>query len=129
MRSLNQHLEERKHMRVNRRSLPRVPNNTEILIKGFDMFGTPFVEEAATLNFSQDGLCFSLLRPISSGGEVEFRFRCSDSLAGSWTTGRIIWVSERFDGYQSVGVSVKGMPDHIESGLRADRFRRSNVPR
>lgn len=71
------------------------------------MFGAPFRESTRVLNLSRDGLCFLLLRPISAGGNLEFSCESSDALSRLWTVGHVVWVSERFDGYQLVGLSAK----------------------
>lgn len=94
-------------MRVDRRSSPRVHEGFELVVRGQDMFGAPFRESTRVLNLSRDGLCFLLLRPISAGGKLEFSCESSDALYYLWTAGRVAWVSERFDGYQLVGLSAK----------------------
>ena len=92
-------------MRVDRRLFPRLNEGFELVVKGTDMFGVPFVENTRVLNLSQEGLCFLLLRPISAGGKLEFAGQAGE--VPSWITGRVAWVSERFDGYQLVGLSTK----------------------
>lgn len=94
-------------MRVDRRSFPRLHEGFEMVVRGVDMFGAPFRESTRVLNLSRDGLCFLLLRPISAGGSLEFACESSDALSRRWTPGRVVWVSERFDGYQLVGLSAK----------------------
>ena len=71
------------------------------------MFGAPFLETTRLLNLSREGLCFLLLRPISAGGHLEFACQSSDVLSRIWAAGHVVWVSERFDGYQLVGLSVR----------------------
>jgi hypothetical protein len=94
-------------MRVDRRLFPRLHEGFELVVKGEDMFGAPFLETTRLLNLSKEGLCFLLLRPISAGGNLEFACQSSDVLSKIWAAGRVIWVSERFDGYQLVGLSVR----------------------
>ena len=94
-------------MRVDRRSFPRLNEGFQMMVKGADMFGAPFLEATRALNVSQGGLCFLLLRPISASGSLEFCCQSDDELAKVWTPGSVIWVSERFDGYQTVGLSAK----------------------
>ena len=94
-------------MRVDRRLFPRLHEGFEVLVKGVDMFGAPFMESTRLLNLSREGLCFLLLRPISAGGNIEFACQASDELSKIWAAGRVVWVSERFDGYQLVGLSAK----------------------
>jgi PilZ domain-containing protein len=96
-------------MRVDRRSFPRLHEGFELVVKGEDMFGAPFLETTRLLNLSREGLCFLLLRPISAGGHLEFACQSSDVLSRIWAAGRVVWVSERFDGYQLVGLSAKEM--------------------
>ena len=94
-------------MRVDRRSFPRLHEGFELVVKGEDMFGAPFLETTRLLNLSREGLCFLLLRPISAGGHLEFACQSSDVLSRIWAAGHVVWVSERFDGYQLVGLSVR----------------------
>jgi len=94
-------------MRVDRRLFPRLHEGFEMIVRGVDMFGASFQEDTRVLNLSQEGFCFLLLRPISAGGNVEFACQSSDALSRTWTAGRLVWVSERFDGYQLVGLSAK----------------------
>ncbi|MGH9425580.1 MAG: PilZ domain-containing protein [Terriglobia bacterium] len=94
-------------MRVDRRSFPRLHEGFEMVVKGADMFGAPFQESTRVLNLSREGLCFLLLRPISAGGDLEFACQSSDVLSNVWTSGRVAWVSERFDGYQLVGLCAR----------------------
>lgn len=94
-------------MRIDRRMFPRLHEGFEMVVKGVDMFGAPFVENTRVLNLSREGLCCLLLRPISAGGNLELACQSSDELSKDWTAGRVVWVSERFDGYQLVGVSAK----------------------
>jgi hypothetical protein len=94
-------------MRVDRRTFPRLQEGFEMAIKGADMFGAPFLENTRVLNLSREGLCFLLLRPISTGEILEFTCHSSDALSKLWTSGRVVWVSERFDGYQLVGLSTQ----------------------
>ena len=94
-------------MRIDRRLSPRMHEGFELVVKGVDMFGAPFLENTRLLNSSRAGLCFLLLRPISAGGNLEFACQSSDELSKIWAAGRVVWVSERFDGYQLVGLSAK----------------------
>jgi hypothetical protein len=94
-------------MRIDRRRFPRVHQGFEVVVKGVDMFGAPFQENTRIVNLSREGLCFLLLRPISAGGQLEFACQSSDVLSRIWATGHVVWVSERFDGYQLVGLSAK----------------------
>jgi hypothetical protein len=94
-------------MRVDRRLFPRLHEGFELVVKGVDMFGAPFLESTQLLNLSREGLCFLLLRPISEGGHLEFACQSSDALSRIWTAGQVVWVSERFDGYQLVGLNVR----------------------
>jgi len=94
-------------MRVDRRLFPRLHQGFEVVVTGVDMFGAPFQENTRIVNLSQEGLCFLLLRPISTGVQLEFACQTSDVLSRIWTDGHVVWVSERFDGYQLVGVSAK----------------------
>jgi hypothetical protein len=94
-------------MRVDRRTFPRLHEGFEMVVKGADMFGAPFLESTRVMNLSREGLCFLLLRPISTGENLEFTCQSSDLLSKIWTAGRVVWVSERFDGYQLVGLSTK----------------------
>jgi len=94
-------------MRVDRRTFPRLHEGFEMVVKGADMFGAPFLESTRVMNLSREGLCFLLLRPISTGESLEFTCQSSDLLSKIWTAGRVVWVSERFDGYQLVGLSTK----------------------
>ena len=73
------------------------------------MFGAPFLENTRVVNLSREGLCCLLLRPVSAGGKLEFVCQSSDELSNAWTAGHVVWVSERFDGYQLVGLSAKGV--------------------
>src|SRR5262245_38255968 len=86
-------------MRLDGRSFPRLKEGFDLVVKGVDMFGASFVEHTRVLNLSQEGLCFMLLRPISAGGSLEFAYQSSDALSNTWTASRVVWVSERFDGY------------------------------
>jgi hypothetical protein len=94
-------------MRVDRRLFPRTHEGFELVVKGVDMFGVPFMENTRLVNLSQEGLCFLLMRPISAGGNLEFACQSSDVLSKIWAAGRVVWVSERFDGFQLVGLSAK----------------------
>lgn len=94
-------------MRVDRRGFPRQHEGFEMTVRGLDMFGAPFQENTRVLNLSREGVCCLLLRPIAAGGDLEFACQSSDILSKMWTTGRVVWVSERFDGYQLVGLSAK----------------------
>lgn len=94
-------------MRVDRRLFPRLNEGFELVARGVDMFGASFLENTRVLNLSREGLCFLLLRPISAGETIEFACQTSDALSKIWTAGRVVWVSERFDGYQLVGLSAK----------------------
>jgi hypothetical protein len=105
-------------MRVDRRLCPRLHEGFEMFVRGVDMFGAPFLENTRVLNLSRDGVCFLLLRPISAGGNLEFACQSSDVLSKIWTAGRVAWVSERFDGYQLVGLNAK---DAQNSDPRTER--------
>ena len=105
--TINELIREEMGMRVDRRLFPRQQEGFEVVVKGVDMFGAPFLENTSLLNLSPEGLCFLLLRPISAGGTVEFACQSSDVLSKIWTAGRVVWVSERFDGYQLVGLNAK----------------------
>ena len=94
-------------MRVDRRLFPRTHEGFEVVVKGVDMFGAPFLENTRLVNLSRHGLCLLLLRPISAGGYLEFACQSSDVLSQIWAAGRVVWVSERFDGYQLVGLRAK----------------------
>jgi len=94
-------------MRVDRRLFPRTHEGFEVVVKGVDMFGAPFIENTRLVNLSRDGLCLLLLRPVSGGANLEFACQSSDVLSRIWAGGRVVWVSERFDGYQLVGLSAK----------------------
>ena len=94
-------------MRVDRRMFPRQHEGFELVVKGVDMFGASFLESTRVLNLSREGLCFLLLRPISAGGNLEFACQSSDAVSKIWAAGRVVWVSQRFDGYQWVGLSAK----------------------
>ena len=104
-------------MRVDRRSFPRRHEGFELVVKGGDMFGVPFQETTRLLNLSREGLCFLLLRPISAGGHLEFACQSSDVLSRIWAAGHVVWVSERFDGYQLVGLNVRET-QHNEARLQ-----------
>ena len=91
-------------MRVDRRLFPRQHEGFELVVKGVDMFGASFLESTRVLNLSREGLCFLLLRPISAGGNLEFACQSSDAFSKIWAAGRVVWVSQRFDGYQWVGL-------------------------
>ena len=93
--------------RVDRRLFPRLSEGFEMAVKGVDMFGAPFLEKTRVLNLSREGLCCLLLRPVAAGGNLEFACQSSDVLSEFWAIGRVVWVSERFDGYQLVGLSAK----------------------
>jgi len=95
-------------MRFDRRLFPRLHEGFEMVVKGVDMFGAPFLENTRVLNVSREGLCFLLLRPVSAGGNLEFACQSSDVVSKTWTAGRVVWVSERFDGYQLVGLTANG---------------------
>ena len=99
-------------MRIDRRSFPRLHEGFEMAVKGVDMFGAAFLENTRVLNLSQGGLCLLLLRPISAGENLQFACQSSDALSKIWTAGRVVWVSERFDGYQLVGLSANGAPNN-----------------
>jgi hypothetical protein len=101
-------------MRVDRRSFPRLQEGFELVVKGEDMFGAPFLETTRLLNLSREGLCFLLLRPISAGSHLEFACQSSDVLSRIWAAGHVVWVSERFDGYQLVGLNVRA-PQYNEA--------------
>ena len=101
--------------RVDRRSFPRLSEGFEMAVTGVDMFGAPFLEKTRVLNLSTEGLCCLLLRPVAAGGNLEFACQSSDALSEFWV-GRVVWVSERFDGYQLVGLSAKAAQDS-EAGL------------
>ena len=103
-------------MRVDRRLFPRLNEGFEMIVRGVDMFGASFLENTRVLNLSREGLCFLLLRPISTGEGLEFTCQSSDVLSRIWTAGRVVWVSERFDGYQLVGLSTKEA-QHSDAGL------------
>jgi len=102
-------------MRFDRRWFPRLNEGFELSVKGLDMFGAPFVENTRVLNLSQGGLCFLLLRPVSTGGTLDFVCESSDVISKVWTRGRVVWVSERFDGYQLVGLSAKGQNPNFQA--------------
>jgi PilZ domain len=93
--------------RVDRRLFPRLHEGFEMTVRGVDMFGAPFLEKTRVLNLSRDGLCCLLLRPVEAGRNLEFLCQSSDALSDFWARGRVVWVSERFDGYQLVGLSSK----------------------
>jgi PilZ domain len=93
--------------RVDRRLFPRLHEGFEMAVKGVDMFGAPFLEKTRVLNLSREGLCCLLLRPVAAGGNLEFACQSSYALSEFWVVGRVVWVSERFDGYQLVGLSAK----------------------
>lgn len=93
-------------MRIDRRSFPRLEEVVGISVRGLDMFGAPFRERAQVVNVSREGLCFLLMRPISAGRNLEFICRSRDAISGDWAVGRVVWVWERFDGYQLVGLSA-----------------------
>ena len=97
--------------RVDRRLFPRLHEGFEMAVKGVDMFGAPFLEKTRVLNLSREGLCCLLLRPVAAGGNLEFACQSSDVLSEFWAVGRVVWVSERFDGYQLVGLSAKAAQD------------------
>ena len=97
-------------MRMERRLFPRLHEGYEMAIRGADMFGAPFKENTRVLNLSQEGLCCLLLRPVAAGGHLEFACQSSDPLSKTWSNARVVWVSERFDGYQLVGLSAKPAP-------------------
>jgi hypothetical protein len=106
-------------MRVDRRLFPRLHEGFELAVRGVDMFGAPFQENTTLLNLSREGLCFLLLRPISAGGNLEFACQSSDVLSTIWAPGRVVWVSERFDGYQLVGLSAKQAQNSVARGRQA----------
>ena len=60
-------------MRVNRRLSPRMHEGFELVVKGVDMFGAPFLENTRLLNSSREGLRFLLLRPIQPVGILSLR--------------------------------------------------------
>src|SRR5262245_6534923 len=102
-------------MRFDRRLFPRLNEGFELSVKGLDMFGAPFVENTRVLNLSQEGLCFLLLRPVSVGGTLDFVCQSSDSSSKLWIRGCVVWVSERFDGYQLVGLNAKGQNRNFQA--------------
>jgi len=102
-------------MRFDRRLFPRLNEGFELSVKGRDMFGAPFTEDTRVLNLSQEGLCFLLLRPVSAGGTLDFICQSSDASSKVWTRGNVVWVSERFDGYQLVGLSAKGQNRNLQA--------------
>ena len=104
-------------MRIDRRLFPRVHQGFEVVVKGVDMFGAPFQQNTRIVNLSGEGLCFLLLRPISAGGHLEFACQSSDVLSRIWAAGHVVWVSERFDGYQLVGLNVRET-QHNEARLQ-----------
>ena len=97
--------------RVDRRLFPRWHEGFEMAVKGVDMFGAPFLEKTRVLNLSREGFCCLLLRPVAAGGDLEFACQSSDALSEFWAGGRVVWVSERFDGYQLVGLCAKTEED------------------
>jgi len=104
--------------RVDRRSFPRLHEGFEMAVRGVDIFGSPFLEKTRVLNLSREGFCCLLLRPIAAGGILEFACQSSDYLSEFWATGRVAWVSERFNGYQLVGLNARTA---LESKARFSR--------
>lgn len=82
-----------------------VPDNSEILVRGKDMFGAPFSEQAHLLCLDQGEFSFSLFRPVSEDQSIRVNFRPEEA-AGHWVDGLIVHVKNRLDGMQTVEVKV-----------------------
>ena len=80
-----------------------VPNNSEILVRGKDMFGAPFSEKAHLLFLDKSEFSFSLFRPVVEQQPLQVSF---EPQSDHCVEGLVISVRNRLDGMQTVEVKV-----------------------
>jgi hypothetical protein len=87
-----------------------ISDNSEIVVRGKDMFGAPFSEKAHLLCLEQSEFSFSLFRPVAEHQSIRVNFRPDDEITGHWIDGLIVQVKNRLDGMQTVEVRVLNHP-------------------
>jgi len=89
-----------------------VLDDSEIIVRGKDMFGAPFSEKTKLLELSKEGFSFSLFRPVSEDSLLEVNFHAQDSQPCFWVRGKIAKVKNRLDGMQTVGLRLLQSTHH-----------------
>ena len=85
-----------------------IPDDSEIVVTGKDMFGANFVEKTHLLNLASEEFSFSLFRPVSENQPVRVSFQADRPPSTDWIEGLIVNVKNRLDGMQTVEVRVVG---------------------
>ena len=80
-----------------------VSDNSEIIVKGKDMFGAPFSEKAHLLFLDKSEFSFSLFRPVVEQQPLQVSFEPQSDYA---VEGLVTSVKNRLDGMQTVEVKV-----------------------
>jgi hypothetical protein len=80
-----------------------VSNNSEIIVKGKDMFGAPFSERAHLLFLDKSEFSFSLFRPVVEQQPLQVSF---EPQSDHCIEGLVVRVKIRLDGMQTVEVKV-----------------------
>ena len=80
-----------------------VSNNSEIIVKGKDMFGAPFSERAHLLFLDKCEFSFSLFRPVAEHQPLLVSF---EPQSDHCVEGLVTSVKSRLDGMQTVEVRV-----------------------
>ncbi len=83
-----------------------VPDNSEIVVQGKDMFGAPFSEKAHLLSLDHGEFSFSLFRPVSEQQSIRVNFQPGGKASDYWVDVLIVDVKNRLDGMQTVEVKV-----------------------
>ena len=80
------------------------PNgHVNITVRGKDMFGAAFTENARLIGCADSELSFSMWRPVSENAEVEVRFYDDERY---WMRGVIMKVRTCLDGTQTVDLKM-----------------------
>lgn len=74
-----------------------------IKVRGKDMFGASFRENARVISIADSELCVSMWRPIAENFPIEVQFCDNESF---WMWGQIIDVRQQLDGTQAVKVKL-----------------------
>ncbi len=75
----------------------------DIRVRGKDMFGAFFRENAQLIAFDDSELCLSMWRPVKENVLVEVQFYDHES---NWMRGQIMKVRNHLDGTQTVKVKL-----------------------
>ena len=67
-----------------------IPDDSEIVVTGKDMFGANFVEKTHLLNLASEEFSFSLFRPVSENQPVRVSFQADRPPSNDWIEGHFL---------------------------------------